>query len=40
MSIPVQTIRRDLLLLALGAGLLFTLFLGARDLWNPNEPLY
>lgn len=36
----VNTARRDLLLLAVGAGLLFTLFLGARDLWNPNEPLY
>ena len=32
--------RRDLVLLALGAGLLFVSFLGAHDLWDPNEPLY
>ncbi len=32
--------RRDLIVLGLAAGLLFTLGLGARDLWNPNEPLY
>lgn len=31
---------RDLFVLGLAAGLLFTLGLGARDLWNPNEPLY
>lgn len=38
---PAPTeIRRDLLWLAAGAIILFTLFLGARDLWNPNEPLY
>jgi 4-amino-4-deoxy-L-arabinose transferase-like glycosyltransferase len=29
-----------LLLLAVFAALLFTPWLGARDLWNPNEPLY
>jgi 4-amino-4-deoxy-L-arabinose transferase-like glycosyltransferase len=32
--------RRDLLVLAVFATLLFTPWLGARDLWNPNEPLY
>lgn len=31
---------RDLLLLAVGASVLFLGGLGARDLWNPNEPLY
>ncbi len=40
MPVFSTTVRRDLLLVAVGAGLLFTLFLGARDLWNPNEPLY
>jgi 4-amino-4-deoxy-L-arabinose transferase-like glycosyltransferase len=40
MPVSARTIRRDLLLLAVGAAALFTLFLGARDLWNPNEPLY
>lgn len=39
-SVSAQSIRRDLILLTLGAGILFALFLGARDLWNPNEPLY
>jgi 4-amino-4-deoxy-L-arabinose transferase-like glycosyltransferase len=29
-----------MLWLAAGALVLFALFLGARDLWNPNEPLY
>ena len=38
-SSPAE-IRRDLIWLAVGAGLLFVLFLGGRDLWNPNEPLY
>jgi 4-amino-4-deoxy-L-arabinose transferase-like glycosyltransferase len=33
-------VRRDLLWLAVGAALLFLPFLGARDLWNPNEPIY
>lgn len=33
-------VRRDLALLAIGAALLFFLALGARDLWNPNEPAY
>jgi 4-amino-4-deoxy-L-arabinose transferase-like glycosyltransferase len=32
--------RRDLFLLAVLAAVLFTAWLGARDLWNPNEPLY
>ena len=31
---------RDLLCLLAGAALLFLPQLGARDLWNPNEPLY
>ena len=31
---------RDLAYLLAGAALLFLLRLGARDLWNPNEPLY
>ena len=32
--------RRDLLWLAAAATLLFGVALGARDLWNPNEPIY
>jgi 4-amino-4-deoxy-L-arabinose transferase-like glycosyltransferase len=32
--------RRDLAWLALGGLLLFGVALGARDLWNPNEPTY
>ena len=32
--------RRDLLLLTAGCAVLFGLKLGARDLWNPNEPIY
>lgn len=32
--------QRDLLLLTLGCAVLFGLRLGARDLWNPNEPIY
>ncbi len=31
---------RDLLILVCGAVILFTAALGARDLWNPNEPIY
>jgi len=31
---------RDLLLLAASTALLFLTALGARDLWNPNEPTY
>ncbi len=31
---------RDLWLVALGAALLYLPWLGARDLWNPNEPTY
>jgi 4-amino-4-deoxy-L-arabinose transferase-like glycosyltransferase len=31
---------RDLLILAAVAALLYAPWLGARDLWNPNEPLY
>ncbi len=33
-------IRRDLLLLAAGASVLYLVSLGARDLWQPNEPTY
>lgn len=32
--------KRDVLLLSLFAALLFFISLGARDLWNPNEPTY
>jgi len=41
-ALPVarQEVRRDLIVLLVAAGLLFTLALGARDLWNPNEPVY
>jgi 4-amino-4-deoxy-L-arabinose transferase-like glycosyltransferase len=35
-----RALRRDLLWLAVGAAVLYTMLLGARDLWNPNEPLY
>lgn len=37
---PRSATRRDLLTIVLGAGLLFFVSLGARDLWNPNEPIY
>jgi 4-amino-4-deoxy-L-arabinose transferase-like glycosyltransferase len=33
-------VRRDALVLAAVAAFLFLFFLGARDLWNPNEPIY
>jgi 4-amino-4-deoxy-L-arabinose transferase-like glycosyltransferase len=33
-------IRRDLLVIALATVSLFGVALGARDLWNPNEPVY
>jgi 4-amino-4-deoxy-L-arabinose transferase-like glycosyltransferase len=33
-------IRRDLAAIVAGTGLLFFLALGAKDLWNPNEPVY
>jgi len=36
----LTTVRRDLIGLAFVAALLFVPWLGARDLWNPNEPLY
>ena len=36
----MTTVRRDLIGLAFVAALLFVPWLGARDLWNPNEPLY
>lgn len=32
--------QRDLWALALGSATLFLVALGARDLWNPNEPIY
>ena len=32
--------RRELCLLAIGSAVVFGLRLGARDLWNPNEPIY
>ena len=32
--------RRDLILLAIGTLIFFGIRLGARDLWNPNEPIY
>ena len=32
--------RNQLIFLLLGAALLFALFPGSRDLWNPNEPIY
>jgi len=37
---PRPSLRRDLILLSLTALLLFLPGLGARDLWNPNEPTY
>ncbi|MBZ5637493.1 MAG: glycosyltransferase family 39 protein [Acidobacteriia bacterium] len=33
-------VRRDLLALGFGAAVLFFVSLGARDLWQPNEPTY
>ena len=33
-------LRRDLGWLAIGAAILFLAAAGARDLWNPNEPIY
>jgi 4-amino-4-deoxy-L-arabinose transferase-like glycosyltransferase len=36
----VSASRRELALLAIGGAVLFGLRLGARDLWNPNEPIY
>ena len=36
----MSTSRRELLLLAIGSAVLFGLRIGARDLWNPNEPIY
>ena len=35
-----QASTRDLLGITIGVGLLFFVSLGARDLWNPNEPIY
>lgn len=32
--------RRELFLLAIGSAVVFGLRTGARDLWNPNEPIY
>jgi 4-amino-4-deoxy-L-arabinose transferase-like glycosyltransferase len=39
-SPEVSEVRNDLVVLAAIATLLFVPFLGARDLWNPNEPTY
>jgi 4-amino-4-deoxy-L-arabinose transferase-like glycosyltransferase len=36
----VSAPRRELLFLAVGSAVLFGLRIGARDLWNPNEPIY
>jgi len=36
----VSASRRELFFLAIGSVVLFGLGLGARDLWNPNEPIY
>jgi len=36
----VSASRRDLFVLTFGCLVLFGLRLGARDLWNPNEPIY
>jgi 4-amino-4-deoxy-L-arabinose transferase-like glycosyltransferase len=36
----VRASRRDLVLLTIGCAVLFGIGLGARDLWNPNEPIY
>jgi len=36
----VSASRRELFFLAIGSAVLFGLRLGARDLWNPNEPIY
>jgi len=36
----VSASRRELFFLAIGSAVLFGLGLGARDLWNPNEPIY
>ena len=33
-------VRRDLVVVGLAAAILFLTALGARDLWNPNEPTY
>ena len=36
----MSTTRRDLLVIVLATATLFGVALGARDLWNPNEPVY
>ena len=36
----MKSVPRDLLWLGVGAAILFSVALGARDLWNPNEPTY
>ena len=33
-------VRRDLAVIVAGTALLFCVALGAKDLWNPNEPVY
>ncbi len=41
LAVPARSeLRADLALLALFAAVLFCVSLGARDLWNPNEPTY
>jgi 4-amino-4-deoxy-L-arabinose transferase-like glycosyltransferase len=35
-----QGLKNDILILTALAGFLFFVSLGARDLWNPNEPIY
>ena len=40
MRTPRGEIRRDLVVIALATATLFGIALGARDLWNPNEPVY
>jgi 4-amino-4-deoxy-L-arabinose transferase-like glycosyltransferase len=37
---PSTLTARDLVWLPLAGGFLFFIALGARDLWNPNEPIY
>ena len=40
MNTQADPTRRDLCLLLLLAVSMFVPWLGARDLWNPNEPIY
>ena len=36
----ITSIIKDVAILGIAAAILFLTFLGARDLWNPNEPVY